>query len=74
VIEIEISISVNSKRLHVIQGDQKVSVHLKITGQKSGEQRLFDHPVYVHVFFRMAGYLTYQAILDLSKEQRVEIS
>jgi len=30
-----------------IQGDQKVSVHLMILIQKSGEQRLFDHHVYV---------------------------
>ena len=30
-----------------IQSDQKVSVHLMITIQKSGVQRLFDHPVYV---------------------------
>jgi hypothetical protein len=29
-----------------IQGDQKVSVHLMITIQSSGAQRLFDHPVY----------------------------
>ena len=29
-----------------IQGDQKVSMHLIITIQSSGEQRLFDHPVY----------------------------
>jgi len=28
-----------------IQGDQKVSVHLIITVQKSGAQGLFDHPV-----------------------------
>jgi len=30
-----------------IQGDQKVSVHLMITIQSSGVQRLFDHPVYI---------------------------
>jgi hypothetical protein len=29
----------------IIQGDQKVSVHLMITIQKAGVQRLFDHPV-----------------------------
>jgi hypothetical protein len=29
-----------------VQGDQKVSVHLTITVQSSGAQRLFDHPVY----------------------------
>ena len=29
-----------------LQGDQKVSVHLTITVQSSGAQRLFDHPVY----------------------------
>jgi len=28
-----------------MQGDQKVSVHLTITVQSSGAQRLFDHPV-----------------------------
>jgi len=28
-----------------IQGDQKVSVHLMITIQSSGAQRLFDHSV-----------------------------
>jgi len=31
--------------ISVTQGDQKVSVHLMITIQKSGAQRLFDHPV-----------------------------
>jgi len=29
----------------LIQDDQEVSVHLMITIQKSGAQRLFDHPV-----------------------------
>ena len=29
-----------------IQGDQKVSVHLMITIQSSGAQKLFDHSVY----------------------------
>jgi len=28
-----------------LQGEQKVSVHLTITVQSSGEQRLFDHSV-----------------------------
>jgi len=28
-----------------IQSDQKVSVHLMITIQKSGAERVFDHPV-----------------------------
>jgi hypothetical protein len=28
-----------------MQGNQKFSVHLTITVQKSGAQRLFDHPV-----------------------------
>jgi hypothetical protein len=32
-----------------IQGDQKVSVHLMITVQSSGAQRLFDHPVQMQV-------------------------
>jgi len=31
-----------------IQGDQKVSMHLMITIQSLGAQRLFDHPV-VHI-------------------------
>jgi len=30
-----------------VQDDQKVSVHLMITIQKSGAQRLFDQPVYL---------------------------
>jgi len=29
----------------IVQGDQKVSVHLTITVQISGAQRPFDHPV-----------------------------
>jgi hypothetical protein len=33
-------------RMHgVIRDDQKVSVHLTITLQSSGAERLFDHPV-----------------------------
>jgi len=32
---------------HVVQGDQKVSVHLMIT--ESGAQRRFDHPVYTEI-------------------------
>ena len=37
---------VQCKTTHaVIQSDQKVSVHLIITVQSSGVQRLFDHPV-----------------------------
>jgi len=34
------------KVTNIIQGDQKVSVHLMITIQSSGAHRLFDHPVY----------------------------
>jgi hypothetical protein len=34
----------------VLQGDQKVSVHLTITVQSSGAPRLFDHPVLNHCF------------------------
>jgi len=30
-----------------ITGDQKISLHLMITIQKAGAQRLFDHPVYI---------------------------
>jgi hypothetical protein len=33
-----------------IQGDQKVSVHLMITIQNAGAQRLFDHPVYIYIY------------------------
>jgi len=33
----------------LIQGDQKVSVHLAITVQSSGAQRLFDHPVQIRL-------------------------
>jgi len=29
-----------------IQSDQKASVHLTLTVQSSGAQRLFDHPVF----------------------------
>jgi hypothetical protein len=32
-------------QLIIIQGDQKVFVHMMITIQSSGAQRLFDHPV-----------------------------
>jgi len=32
-------------RCLILKSDQKVSVHLMITIQKSGSQRLFDHPV-----------------------------
>jgi len=34
---------------NIIQGDQKVCVHLMITIQSSGAQRLFDHPVLLDV-------------------------
>ena len=33
------------RTLHITRGDQKVSVHLMITMQSPGAQRLFDHPV-----------------------------
>jgi len=33
-----------------IQADQKVSVHLMITIQSSGAQRLFDYPVYIYIY------------------------
>ena len=33
------------RRDEIIQGDQKASVHLMITIQSSGAQRLFDHSV-----------------------------
>jgi hypothetical protein len=32
-----------------IQSDQKVSVHLMITIQQVGAQRIFDHPVHVYI-------------------------
>jgi len=32
----------------LVQGDQKVSVHLTIAVQSSGAQRLFDHPVEIY--------------------------
>ena len=32
--------------LHLLQGDQKVSVHLMIIIQKSGAQRIFDRPYF----------------------------
>jgi hypothetical protein len=34
--------------LFVVQGDQKVCMHLMITIQSSGLQRLFDQSVYSH--------------------------
>ena len=34
-----------AKNFLEIQGDQKVFVHLTITVQSSGAQKLFDHPV-----------------------------
>ena len=33
-----------------IQSDQNVSVHLMITIQKSGAQRIFDRPVYIYIY------------------------
>jgi hypothetical protein len=38
------------KHTRIIQGDQKVSVHLMITKQSSGAQRLFDHLACNNVF------------------------
>jgi hypothetical protein len=32
-----------------VQGDQKVSVHLMITIQSSGAQRIFYHSVYINI-------------------------
>ena len=31
----------------IVGGDQKVSVHLTITVQSSGAERLFDHSVFI---------------------------
>jgi hypothetical protein len=42
--------------LKKIQGDQKFSMHLMITIEKSGAQRLFDHPVYT--IFKPRGHRT----------------
>jgi hypothetical protein len=37
--------------LIITQGDQKVSVHLMITIQKSCAQRCFDHPaLYIYIY------------------------
>jgi len=38
-------LGIDGNRSVVTQGNQKVSVHLTITVQSSGAQRLFDHPV-----------------------------
>ena len=47
--------------LVILQGDQKVSVHLMITIQKAGAQRLSDHPVhalhYVSFSFTINFYI-----------------
>ena len=37
---------IHAPQCYVIQGDQKVSVHLTITVHSSGAQRLFDHPLH----------------------------
>lgn len=43
-------ISSSALKLYLlVQGDQKVCLHLTVTIQSSGGQRLFDHPI--HVFF-----------------------
>ena len=40
-----------------IQSDQKVSVHLMITIQSSGAQRLFDHPVLQSLKLRLISFV-----------------
>jgi hypothetical protein len=44
-INLNILIDVPCIFYYFVQGDQKVSVHLMVTIQKSGAQRPFDHPV-----------------------------
>jgi len=38
----------------IVQSDQEASVHLTITVQSSGAQRLFDYPVYIVPFLQCA--------------------
>jgi len=45
-----------------IQGDQKVSVHLRITVQSSRAQRLFDHPVYVRTYIHTHTFPFHRSI------------
>ena len=42
-------------RLGHISGDQKVPVHLMITIQMSGAQRLFALPIYIQYFIEDVG-------------------
>jgi hypothetical protein len=48
-----------------IQSYQKVSVHLMISIQSSGAQRLFDHPVVLRLLFTMFFPYTLQLQLYL---------
>ena len=45
-----------------VQGDQKVSVHLMITIQKSGAQRIFDHPVVTVKLFTLCKFYTLKCL------------
>jgi len=47
----------------IIQGDQKVSVHLMITIQSSGAQRLCDHPVQSLLVFIKTVLIILQQII-----------
>jgi len=47
-------VTASDPSLFVVQGDQKVCVHLMIAIQSSGVQRLFDHPVCSHRDIRSA--------------------
>ena len=47
-----------------IEGDQKVPVHLMNTIQKTGAQRLFDHPVYYN-YVKLLIYTLSQSMKTL---------
>ena len=52
-----------------IQGNQKVSVHLIITIQSSGAQRLFDHPVqFVHKLVAKSIYFRQDNVVQTFKQ------
>jgi len=49
-----------------IQSNQKVSVHLMITIQKAGAQRLFDHPVIYGKKFVFLSFAENEGLYNLS--------
>jgi hypothetical protein len=51
-----------------IQSDKNVSVHLMITIQSSGAQRLFDHPVVLELLFTVFFPLILQLQLYLEEK------